>query len=208
MSRKSFGRNVIWAGMAALALTGFPVRAAIGPGNPGAAPARSDETCTQSTESIRLLAMIDSTHEDKFQCLGLYLEGDTVKGIRLETHSFASAHRDPGSEQVEITEFAVAVVESSRGAVLDGVPGHDAIILQGHLSTAPVTAKLVYLYNGITNEYRSCPITIDRGPDAGWRLVNRFNQTVSHIVVRTRRIPLVGPFGIAELEGACTPLDL
>ncbi|MBV8167941.1 MAG: hypothetical protein JO021_14190, partial [Alphaproteobacteria bacterium] len=60
-----------------------------------------------------------------------------------------------------------------------------------------------YLYNGFTSEYRSCPITLDRTPDEGWRLVNRFDQTISRIVVRTREL-LVIPYGIANLEGACT----
>jgi hypothetical protein len=34
-------------------------------------------------------------------------------------------------------------------------------------------------------------------------LVNRLDQTISHIVVKTRQIPLLGTFGIANLEGAC-----
>jgi hypothetical protein len=61
-----------------------------------------------------------------------------------------------------------------------------------------------FLYNGFTSEYRSCQITLDRTPNAGWRLVNRLDQTVSHIMVKTREIPLIGTFGIATLEGACT----
>ena len=96
-------------------------------------------------------------------------------------------------------------VESSRGAVLDGVPGHDAIVLRGHVSAPPGKSELVtsYLYNGFTSEYRSCRITLDRTPDAGWRLVDRFDRTISHINVRTREMPLIGAFGIANLEGAC-----
>ena len=27
----------------------------------------------------------------------------------------------------------------------------------------------------------------------------------SHIAIRTREMPVIGPFGIADLEGACTP---
>jgi hypothetical protein len=94
-----------------------------------------------------------------------------VRAIRLETHSVA----DDDRRQVEIAEFSLAVVESSHGAVLDGVPGDDAIVLQGHFPTPPGRAALTisYLYNGFTGDYRSCPMTLDQARDAGWRLVNR-----------------------------------
>jgi hypothetical protein len=97
------------------------------------------------------------------------------------------------------------VIESTRGAVLDGVPGHDAIVLRGRFFAGSGKLELVtsFLYNGFTSEYHSCEITLDRTPVTGWRLVNRLDQTISHIVVKTRQIPLLGTFGIANLEGAC-----
>ncbi|HLY56272.1 MAG TPA: hypothetical protein VKS60_11995 [Stellaceae bacterium] len=150
--------------------------------------------------------MIDNSGDGSFQCLGLVMDGQAIKGIRVETHSFASTRRRTDSERVNVAEFSTAVLESSHGAVLDGVPGHDAIILQGHLPTLPGGAELVtsYLYNGITGEYRSCQIRLDRGPDSGWRLMDRHERIVSRIVVKTREIPLIGMFGISTLEGACS----
>jgi hypothetical protein len=210
MMQRSFGRNAAFAGMAALALAGSPFLAATVPGDALAAPVRLDRACSHSTNSMQQLATIDNANDAKFQCLGLSLEGDRVTAFRLETHDFASNDRRAVVEQVKIAEFPLAVVESSHGAVLDGVPGHDAIILRGHFSRPADKAELVtvYLYNGFTSEYRSCRITLDKAPGAGWRLVNRLNQTVSRIIVRTREIPVIGMFGIANLEGACTQLDL
>jgi len=205
MSRKSFGRNAALAGMAALALAGLPVRAATGPETSIVALSRQNGICADSTTSIKQLATIDNNRDGSFQCLGLSMEGDTVKGIRLETHRFVPTGAHTGAEQVKTAEFSMAVVESRRGAVLDGVPGYDAIILQGHFTTPSGMATLVtsYLYNGFTGEYRSCQMTLARAPDASWRLVDRFDRTVSHIVVRTREMPLIGAFGIANLDGAC-----
>jgi hypothetical protein len=206
MSRKPFGSKTASARMAAVVLAGFPVFAAIGHANPAAVPGQPNEACANSTKVLKQLAMIDNASDGSFQCLGVSLDGDTVRAIRVETHSFSSAARRKETEKVKIEAFSRAVVESSRGAVLDGVPGHDAIILSGHFAAPSGKAELVttFLYNGFTSEYRSCEIRLDRTPNTGWRLVNRLDQTISHIMVRTREIPLIGTFGIANLEGACT----
>jgi hypothetical protein len=206
MCRKPLGRRISLAAMVTVMLAGCPVFAAIGPSDPTVVPGQLSETCTRSTKWLKQLAMIDNTTDGSFQCLGVTLDGDTIKAIRVETHKFASAARSKDSERVKIEDFSQAVIESNHGAVLDGVPGHDAIILRGHLSAPSGRSELVttFLYNGFTSEYRSCQITLDRTPNAGWRLVNRLDQTVSHIMVKTREIPLIGTFGIATLEGACT----
>jgi hypothetical protein len=199
-------KSLPWTfGTGSVTLVGGLVLAVIGPATPYAAPDRQDETCTNSSDSIQHLATIDTARDGSFQCLGLSLAGNAVKAIRVETHTLARTGWRPQAEQVTIAEFSVAVIESSHGAVLDGVPGHDAIILQGHFSTPPDTADLVtsYLYNGFTGEYRSCHISLARVPDDGWRLLDRFGQPISHIVVRTRQMPLIGMFGIANLDGAC-----
>jgi len=195
--------------LAWLAVAALLVFAAIGPLAAAAPPTRLDEACSKSTNSIQQLATIDHAGDTSFQCLGLSLDGDRITAIRLETHRFATTGPDGASEDVKTVEFSLAVLASSHGVVLDGIPGHDAILLQGHFSTPPDKAELVtsYLYNGFINEYRSCVITLDRTPNAGWRLVNRFGQTIAHIVVRTRQLPLLGMFGIANLEGACTQHD-
>jgi hypothetical protein len=106
------------AGMATLGFATASDLAAMGPGNPAAAPGSQTETCRNSTKSIQQLATIDNARDGNYQC---------------------------------------------------------------------------------------CPVTLDQA-DVGWRLINRFEQTVWHIVVRTRRIPVIGMFGIANLEGACTQL--
>jgi hypothetical protein len=195
--------------MAALALACSPLLAAVGHAKPVAASSAAGETCARSTQSIKMLAMIDNESEGSFQCLGVYLEGEKIMAIHLETHRFVSEDGRQNVEQIKLEEFPTAVVESTRGAVLDGIPGHDAIILQGQLST-PLSASLgkrellaSYLYNGFTGEYHGCRITLEHTPKTGWRLSDRFDQTISHIVVRTRQIPLIGMFGIATLEGAC-----
>jgi hypothetical protein len=192
--------------MVTVMLAGCPVFAAIGPSDPTVVPGQPSETCMRSTKLLKQLAMIDNTTDGSFQCLGVTLDGETIKTIRVETHKFASPARLKDSERVKIEDFSQAVIESNHGAVLDGVPGHDAIILRGHLSAPSGRSQLVttFLYNGFTSEYRSCQITLDRTPNVGWRLVNRLDQTVSHIMVKTREIPLIGTFGIATLEGACT----
>jgi hypothetical protein len=201
--------------MAALTLAGSaavaaPASVATAPGTQAAMPVGSGKACAHSTNSIRQLALIDKADDVDFQCLGVSLDHGAIKTIRLETHSFVATDQQPDQEQIKIEEFPQAVIESSRGAVLDGVPGHDAIVLRGQFATVPGKLALVasFLYNGFTGDYHSCPVTLYRGPDiggsdVGWRLVDRFDQTVSHIVVRTRKIPLIGVFGIANLDGAC-----
>jgi hypothetical protein len=153
--------------------------------------------------------MIDSSGDDSFQCLGLSVAGDAVTAIRLETHGIASAGQHTDLQPILVAEFPKAVMESRRGAVLDGRPGHDAIVLRGRLPTAPGNMDLVisYLYNGITDEYRSCQLTLRWASDTGWRLTNGSDQVVSHIDIVTRSIPVVGVIGIANLEGACPAHD-
>jgi hypothetical protein len=175
----------------------------------GAESGQSGGSCANSTQSIKQLTMIDGEGDGQFQCLAVSVPDGQAIAFRVETHSFTSAHGQPDVEHVKLTEFSKAVVESDRGAVLDGIPGHDAIVLRGRFSAAPAKAEFVisYLYNGFTGEYRSCQITLDQASNSGWHLVNHFDQTISHIQVTTRRIPMVGPFGIASLEGACTSRD-
>jgi hypothetical protein len=193
-----FGRALVLVGAAVLATGASPA------GESAERIARGG-ACAGSSGSLEQLATIEDGSEGGFQCLGVLLDGDSVKALRLETHRFAPDGAGGSHERVVIAEFPPAVVESRKGAVLDGVPGHDAIILQGQLHPPPQPTILVtsYLYNGFTGEYRSCQITLDRQPNAGWRLIDRFSQTISRIVVKTRQMPVIGAFGIATLEGAC-----
>jgi hypothetical protein len=211
-------RRSVLAGLAAVMLAGSFVLAATRPEHSAAAPrvngsvtvpGRPDVGCSASTNSIKQLAMIDNTSEGGFQCLGVSVEGGTVKAVRLERHGLTSAAGQPVSAQVRIVEFPAATVDSIHGATLDGIPGHDAIILRGHFSRSPGKTELMmsYLFNGVTGEFHSCPVTIDSTPETGWRLINRYDQTISHIVVKIRQAPMIGVIGIDDLEGACTPGD-
>lgn len=158
------------------------------------------------TEKVQLLAKISNTRDSDVQCLGIKLDGNAIEALRIETHRLVAASDATISDHVKVKDFPVAQIESQQGAVLDGAQGHKALILQGHASPSGGNVELVtsYLYNGLTGEYRSCRVTLDHRGDAAWRLVNQYNETVSHIVVRTRSVPLLGTIGIANLDGACT----
>jgi hypothetical protein len=158
--------------------------------------------CQSRSNSVQQLAEILNTRDSNVQCLGVKLDGNAIAGLRIENH------RADFANGVKVSEFPVAQIESRQGAVLDGAQGHEAVIVQGSISPADGNLDLVtsYLYNGLTGEYRSCRIKLDRRADAAWRLVNQFNETISRIVVRTRSVPVLGTIGIANLEGACTPV--
>jgi hypothetical protein len=202
----TIGRLVQFVTPLVFSALAFPAQAGFGGEHPVVTPAQRTLVCSNSTRSVRQLAMIDHTSDGGFQCLGVYVEGDAVKAIRLERHTFAPRDGRPEVEQIKVVEFSPTIVDSPRGAVIDGVPGHDAIVLHGRFTTPPDKGELVlsYLYNGITGEYHSCRIVLDRTPDSGWRLVNRFDQPISLIMVRIRQLPMIGVVGIANLEGACT----
>jgi hypothetical protein len=206
MIRTSSGRNAVLGGLAGLFLSGLPSVAAPGPGEAASRAGQQQKFCLNSAGPVHHLVTIDNGLDGSFQCLGLSAEHGVVVALRLETHHVATSGRQA---DVRTEEFPLAIVESSRGAVLDGVPGHDAIILRGHFPRSPAKVELMttFLYNGFTNEYRSCPISLDRQPNGSWYLLNRFNQVVSRISVRTRQMPVIGAFGIADLEGVCTPRE-
>jgi hypothetical protein len=165
--------------------------------------------CHNSSASFQQLAEISNTRDSNVSCLGVMLDGAAIKALRVESHRFVQRDDATWLDQIKVAEFSVAQIASRHGAVLEGTAGHDAVIVQGHVPASGADADLTtsYLYNGLTGEYRSCPMTLDRRADRAlpaWRLVNRFNETVSHIVVRTRSMPVLGTIGIADLEGVCT----
>jgi hypothetical protein len=125
----------------------------------------------------------------------------------FETHDAAldRASPSPGSRDVHVRDFSLAEIASPHGAVLDGVPGHDAVMLQGDIPPAATAASLAvtFLYNGITGESRECSITLDRRQETSWHLMNSRNQDVSLIVVKTWALPIIGTVGIETLQGIC-----
>jgi len=176
--------------------------AATGPETSGRNP--SGGSCSPDLDSMQQLAKIVNSRDDSYHCVGLTISNDAVRSIRFETHRFSSDHGSI-SENIKVIDFPVALIESSHGAVLEGEPGHDAVILQGRFSRPTTTAVLIiqYLYDGFTGGYRSCEIRLDKSADSRWHLMNARHENISRIVVRTWSLPLIGVAGISSLEGAC-----
>jgi len=160
-----------------------------------------DRACAARTAAIHPLAIVRNTRDRDFSCLGLVIDAEARPvAVRVEVH------RSGRAPQIEVKEFDRDLIASSRGVVLDGEPGHDAVILQGALpggaSTAPLAVR--YLYNGITGEWRQCAITLRLGAERRWQLEDAVAETVPEVLVRTWSLPVIGTVGIATLDGICT----
>jgi hypothetical protein len=160
--------------------------------------------CAANTASLHQLAQIFNPRNDGFQCLGITTERGNITAIRFEKH------RSPrkvaaGFQPVSIRKFPMTAIESRAGAVLDGTPGHKAIIVYGHMmrSSSKVVLFVRYLYNGLTDEYHQCSLMIDHGSDSKWHLFNVAHEKIARIVIHTWSVPLIGIVGIANLKGAC-----
>jgi hypothetical protein len=164
--------------------------------------------CVARSISVQPLATIVNTRDANFDCLGLNVDGrGDIVGIRFEKHE-GRAHRGGAEEPVpdaSVREIAPAEIAGARGAVLDGVPGHDAVLLHGDVASRQTSVPLVvsFLYNGVTGEYRACNATLARTPDGAWRLLDARQRPVSLITVRTWRLPVVGIVGIETIQGIC-----
>lgn len=169
-----------------------------------ALPARSEaDSCRGGERRVQLLATILNTRNRNYDCLGVSLDGRAdIIGLRFEAHDVEGAS---GAGPVRVREFALRELASERGAVLDGVPGHDAVILRGEIAAGANTAALVvrFLHNGFTGEFRDCRVVLARDRDASWHLLDAANRPVPLVVVKTWELPLVGTVGIETLEGAC-----
>lgn len=174
--------------------------------------ARSPEARTEASHvgidcGIRLpsaqnLATVFNTRNADVHCLDVELDPNRdITGIRIKTYD-ASA----GARSVHVTRLRLAAINAASGAVLDGRPGHAALILQGHIAKNMTQARLNvrYLYNGLTGQFRSCPIQLHKKASGQWVLFNGQDRVVSRIVIETWRLPLIGTVGIKTLEGVCT----
>lgn len=160
--------------------------------------------CPGSTRDSQQLATISNTRDHEVDCLGLSLDRNAeIKAITFAKHL---APRAGSPEASDSASFARAAVASERGAVLDGTPGHDAVILQGRIEAGDVPSVLVvrYLHNGITGEFRQCEVRLQRDAHAVWHLTDAWNQPVSRIVVKTWALPIIGTAGIDTLQGICS----
>jgi hypothetical protein len=189
-------RKCAGAGVAALVLAAAMIAVA---GWADAAPRGA--ACRLTGPSAQLLATVVNTRDSQVHCLGLDIDAHSnITDIRIESHDGNDA-----AGGTRLKRVPVAIVGSDYGAVLDGKPGHDALILQGRIEAGARRARLVirYLHNGITGEFRSCAVTLDKTAAGDWTLIDAQDRTVSRIVVKTWKIPLLGTIGIDTLEGAC-----
>jgi hypothetical protein len=167
---------------------------------PGTGASRSmmAPDCRGAAGAVQPLAMVRNTHDHNYQCLGLRLDTRAnVTAIRFESH------RSDGHNTNR--EFSLAEVASHRGAVLDGRPGHDAVILRGRITARTTSAVLTleFLHNGLTDEYRHCSFSLDRDGYDRWHLLDARGRSQSLIVVETWSVPLIGTIGIHDVRGIC-----
>ena len=154
--------------------------------------------CRGSTGAVQPLAMVRNTYDRNYQCLGVRVDASAnVIAIRFESH------RSDGHDTDR--EFSPAEVASDRGAVLDGRPGHDAVILRGRIAARATTAALTleFLRNGLTDEYRHCGFSLERDGYNRWHLLDARGRSQSLIVVETWSLPLLGTIGIDDVRGIC-----
>lgn len=164
--------------------------------------------CSSGSASVQQIAKITNTRDRNFHCLGVAVDRQSnITAIRFETHEFDADRQSRGSapHRVKVREFSPSDIASEKGVVLDGAPGHDAVILQGNIVEGRSSDQLVvkFLYNGLTDQFRECRVALKRGGDVGWHLVNADNRRVPLVVVETWSLPLVGTVGIKTLQGLC-----
>lgn len=164
--------------------------------------------CSAGSVSVQQIAKITNTRDRNFHCLGVAVDRQAnITAIRFETHEFDADRQSRGRapHSVKVREFAPRDIASEKGVVLDGRPGHDAVILQGNIIEGRSSDQLVvkFLYNGLTDQFRECRFVLKRGRDVGWHLVNAENRRVPLVVVETWSLPLVGTVGIKTLQGLC-----
>ena len=168
------------------------------------APARAREAaggaCERASPELQPLAKVVNTRDLTYHCLGVSVDARAeITAIRFETHAPAEA----GIARVR--SFTPDEIARTQGVVLDGTPGHDAVILQGDIIPGQprTTLQLKFLHNGITGEFYQCAVTLDRTAGTPWRLANARPGTFPVVVVRTWAVPLFGTIGIDTVEGIC-----
>lgn len=137
------------------------------------------------------LASITNNRNADLQSLSVLLDGGQLVGLRFNTVNGANPH-----------ESDFSLDEMKAGAVLDGDPKHQAIVLRGSIDSTMGNANLMitYLSNGIFGTHKACRARIVRDPSGRWHIVNIYDhQRVAHLVVQTWTL------GISTIEGICPP---
>lgn len=169
---------------------------------------RDGGDCADAPVQVQPLAKIINTRDDNYQCLGVSVDARAeITAVRFETHEFDrdAESREPVERRVRVREFTPDEIARASGVVLDGRPGHDAVILQGDIVAGRSSAalNLRFLHNGLTSEFRQCAVKLDHAHGAAWRLVDSRNRAVPLVVVKTWALPLFGTIGIDTLQGIC-----
>jgi hypothetical protein len=154
--------------------------------------------CRGTTGAVQPLAMVRNSYDRDYECLGVRVDASAnLVAIRFERH--------PSDGRDTNREFSPAEVASDRGAVLDGRPGHDALILRGRIAarTSSAALTLEFLRNGLTDEYRQCGFSLERDAYNRWHLLDARGRSQSLIVVETWSLPLIGTLGIDDVRGIC-----
>lgn len=166
--------------------------------------------CTALSREVQQLAKIVNTRNGDYHCLGARVDKQqNIISLRFETHRAGAGPSGEGRGSnlatVQVRDFTPQQIASPYGVVLDGTPGHDAVLLQGRIVGGAVEQALLvrFLHNGLTGEFRACPVTLDRDEGAIWFLQNARRQEVSLIVVKTWSLPLIGAVGIDTMQGIC-----
>lgn len=200
---------MIWRGAIGALLCLLAVSAATRAGfaDPRLATAAMAADCAARSGAVQPLATIVNTRDRSFDCLGLSLDGRAnIAAIRFEKHDGGVTAAAAGERAAtHVREFSPAEMATARGAVLDGTPGHDAVVLRGRIGAGATSVPLVvtFLYNGLTGEYRACHASLDREAGGAWRLMDADDRPVSLVVVKTWGLPVIGTVGIAALQGIC-----
>ncbi len=166
---------------------------------PAHARATTEGACEAASPQLQPLAKVVNTRDTTYHCLGVSIDARAeITAIRFETHAAAEA-------VASVRSFTPDEIARTQGVVLDGTPGHDAVILQGDIvpGQPTTTLHLKFLHNGITGEFAQCTVTIDRAEGAPWRLAHARADAFPVVVVRTWAVPLLGTIGIDTVEGIC-----
>jgi hypothetical protein len=164
----------------------------------GAAGLTMGADCRDGTGAVQPLAIVRNTYDRSYQCLGVRVDAwANITAIRFESY------RSDGHDTIR--EFSLANVASDHGAVLDGKPGHDAVILRGRIAARTTSAALTleFLRDGLTDDYRYCGFSLERDEYNRWHLLDARGRSQSLIVVETWSLPLIGTIGIDDVRGIC-----
>lgn len=147
-----------------------------------------------ASATVQKLLRITNDRNATVSEMGIILHNPSmaVEGMRY-------AYYEANGKVTEKT-YTVAQLTSAQGVVLEEERGVKAITLQGTLDEANGTGEwmLRYVANGLSKEYKDCPISLRRSPAGAWTLVKPgTSRTISDAHVVTWSL------GIRTIQGLC-----